>query len=452
MRTAEAREAINRAWAARWYPLRPHPIQQQLWRTNARFVVVPAGRRSGKTEIAKRRGVRKAVTHTRWPDAKIIFAAPTQRQVKRIYWSDLKALVPPHMVKRVYESELSIKLVNGAEIICVGMDEPARIEGMPIDHITLDEYGNMKEEVWPQNVRPAVDTPDRQGTAWLIGVPEGRNHYYKTYVHALDPAHTDWAVFEWTTAEINPVAAAAAREELDAITYAQEYEGRFVTFGGAAYYAFDPDIHVGPVAYTPNEPVFLCFDFNVEPGVAVIAQELPTPPNWLDSAYWPEKDPVVVALDEVWIERGSNTERVTDEIIRRWRGHRGAFYLYGDASGGARSSKGVQGSDWDIIARKLRRAFGDRVFRRVPMANPRERQRVNSVNARFMSVDKKVRALVHPSCKNLQRDLEGVSTNPDGTIEKKKGSFLTHISDAWGYMCHRRYPVADVSIHSHELA
>jgi hypothetical protein len=40
---------------ARWQPLRPHVVQSQLWHSTARFRVVPAGRRSGKTELAKRR-------------------------------------------------------------------------------------------------------------------------------------------------------------------------------------------------------------------------------------------------------------------------------------------------------------------------------------------------------------------------------------------------------------
>ena len=41
-------------------PLRYHPVQQKFIRSVARFNVVPAGRRSGKTEIAKRKIVRRA--------------------------------------------------------------------------------------------------------------------------------------------------------------------------------------------------------------------------------------------------------------------------------------------------------------------------------------------------------------------------------------------------------
>ena len=55
---------------ARWYPLTPHPIQDALSSDKVRVKVVPAGRRSGKTEKAKRHVVKEALkipgstTHT----------------------------------------------------------------------------------------------------------------------------------------------------------------------------------------------------------------------------------------------------------------------------------------------------------------------------------------------------------------------------------------------------
>src|ERR1700722_4764891 len=45
----------NHNWTRRWVELRPHAEQLRLWHNQARFKLVPAGRRSGKTELAKRR-------------------------------------------------------------------------------------------------------------------------------------------------------------------------------------------------------------------------------------------------------------------------------------------------------------------------------------------------------------------------------------------------------------
>ena len=64
----------------------------------------------------------------------------------------------------------------------VGLDKPERIEGQPWDGGVLDEYANMKAHAWGANVRPALS--DRLGWCDLIGVPEGRNHYYDLHVSA----------------------------------------------------------------------------------------------------------------------------------------------------------------------------------------------------------------------------------------------------------------------------
>ncbi|MDZ4057693.1 MAG: hypothetical protein U1D69_12170, partial [Polynucleobacter sp.] len=50
---------------ARWYPLIPHPVQLELIAAvgnGVRFPLVPAGRRSGKTERFKRFLVKQANT------------------------------------------------------------------------------------------------------------------------------------------------------------------------------------------------------------------------------------------------------------------------------------------------------------------------------------------------------------------------------------------------------
>ena len=74
-----------------WQKLRPHKGQNELWHSKARFIVLPCGRRSGKTEIAKRKLVLSAINpNTGYSDPNYFAAAPTHAQAKRIYWKDLK--------------------------------------------------------------------------------------------------------------------------------------------------------------------------------------------------------------------------------------------------------------------------------------------------------------------------------------------------------------------------
>lgn len=458
----------------RWTPLRPHALQQAFYTSRHRFNVVPAGRRSGKTEIAKRRLVRRAIIGSDHDRPRYFYAAPTRDQVKRIAWADLKRMVPAEARGgRFNESDLIIPLWHGGELACVGMDRPERIEGAPWDGGVLDEYANMKAEAWGANIRPALS--DRLGWCDLIGVPEGRNHYYETAraAEALFLEHgeaSEWGYFHWLSADILPASEiAAARRDLDPLTYAQEYEASFVTFGGRAYYTFT-DLHKTRLRdrYDPDRPLIICLDFNVEPGVAAVAQELPLPVAQLvDGPTGPT--PIVAAaaasatagaphvgtavIGEVWIPNNSNTPAVCRRLLKDWKDHRGPVHVYGDATGGARGSAKVEGSDWELVRKTLRggdasqqlRGFGDRVTFYVREENPAERARVNAMNSRIRSVDGTVRLMVDPAAApHVVKDLEGVTTldGGSGEIDKKKNPQLTHISDALGYYVEYRFPLA----------
>jgi Terminase large subunit, T4likevirus-type, N-terminal len=417
----------------RWTDLRPHPEQVRLATSPARFKVVPAGRRSGKTERAKRRLVLAALTAHGWPDPRFFAAAPTRDQAKAIYWADLKAMIPRKLLAEPpRETELLIRLFNGAEIQVVGLDKPQRIEGRPWNGGILDEYANMKSEAWPENVRPSLS--DRRGWCWLIGVPEGRNHYYDLYRRARADDTGEWAAFSWKSAEIlPPEEITAARRDLDEETFRQEYEADFVTFAGRVYYTFDERTHcTRELAYDPVAPLIFAFDFNVQPGVAIICQEQRLPNGQTGTG----------VIGEVWIERNSNTPAVCRRLIADWGGHRGPVRCYGDATGGARGTAKVLGSDWELIEQALRPLYHGRLTFRVPRANPAERARVNAGNARLRNSLGEIRLMIDPArAPHLIRDLEGVVWAADGeTVEKKPGGTLTHLSDALTYYLHAEFP------------
>lgn len=433
----------------RWYPLRAVAQQLDYARSPHRFNVVPAGRRSGKTERAKRKLVKRAllpkVAHN--DTARFFAAAPTREQAKRIYWEDLKKLTRKWWVGKPSESELLIRLPL-AELLVVGLDKPERIEGSPWDGGVLDEYANMKPKAWGENVRPALS--DRRGWCDLIGVPEGRNHYYEAYQYAQaqmlehGPA-SEWGAFTWRSSEVLPAEEVeAARRDLDELTFQQEYEASFVNFEGRAYYAFT-DANKARLRdrYDPKQPLVICLDFNVAPGVAAVGQELPLPVGHVGTA----------VIGQVYIENNSNTPAVCRRLLTDWGRHQGRVDVYGDATGGARGSAQVQGSDWDLARKHLQGGFpadslpgfGGRATFHVKDSNPAERARVNAMNTRTRGGDGTIRLMVDPAhAPNVVRDMEGVRLlkGGSGEIDKKADPKLTHISDALGYYIEHRFPVA----------
>ena len=443
------------ALTPRWYPLRPIYPQIRLYNTPARFNVGSAGRRSGKTELAKRftfvgnDHFRGALTYDLpFDDGWFVMTAPTHAQAKRIFWRDMCSLCPKWALRRKVESELTLRLYNGVDLTVLGMDKPERVEGRSIDGLVADEYGNMKAEAWDQNLRPALSTAGRLGWAWLIGVPEGRNHYWQKFKHARDSGDPAWAAHTWKSVRVvDPAEVAQARKDMDELTFKQEYEGEFVDFTGRAYYAFGGHNQDHAVRYDPNLPLVFCFDFNNSPGVAAVVQEQHRDAYAQEGArplIKPSEDEFVAGVGEVWIPRHSNTERVCDRLIKDWGDHKGIVKCYGDATGGAKGTQAVAGSDWDIIEAKLAPVFKDRLKIWVNKSNPRERARVNAVNSLCKSASGEVRLLVNPNlCPHLVEDLDGVTTleGGSGELDKDADPMMTHISDALGYFVAEEHPV-----------
>lgn len=446
---------LPRKYLERLTPLKYHKIQQQIiadtYRKRYRFTICPSGRRSGKTEIVgKRRFVARAVVGVKAPNPRYFVAAPTRDQVKRMYWNDLKTLTLPfrNPGKTPSESNLIIYLKDDREIHLLGMDKPERVEGSHWDGGVLDEVANMKKKTWPEHVRPALSTPGRP-KAWcdFVGVPEGRNFFYKLYrkakaefaEHGINSA---WNVYHWKSADIlSADEIEDARKDLDELTYQQEYEGSFINFTGRTYYNFQETTHCAKLAYDPRANIGFCFDFNVDPGVCAVVQEQ----NYVcPKTHVPIiGEQVTGVIGEVYIPRNSNTPAVCKKLIKDWGKHEGNVLIYGDATGGSRGSAKVQGSDWDLVKATLRPHFNKMYFK-VKSSNPRERARVNAMNSRLKSVNGDIRLQVDPmKAPNVVLDLEGVQNleGGSGEIDKKVNLELTHISDGLGYYVEKEYPV-----------
>lgn len=464
------RDALPRGYPAiltpRWYPLVPHPEQVRYEKSRCRFNVVWAGRRSGKTETSKRRVVSIALeAATRgmrsraFRGFRAIVAGPIRDQAKSIFWPDLKELVPKWAIDRdkgrdgIEESTLTIHLLRGVEIIVIGMDRPQRAAGSPIDYLLLDEFGDMRPNAW-KLMRPALSTMGRPGRCDFIGSPVGRNHFYEL-ARDFGVARCDgreWDYFTWSSEDVlDSDEIIAAKSELDPLTYAQQYRAEWANPEGRVCYDFRRDVHCVPLEYDPRSPTLdFCFDFNVSPGTCVVVQDqtsrIPREPF---------AQTISAVIGEVFIRDNSNTPLVTRKIIEDWNPtdgkiarHSGTVRIFGDSSGGARSTtKETLNSDWSIIRNMLGHVWGDRLEDHVQHSNPLVRQRVNAINARIKNTMGVVSLAIDPhKAPFTVHDLEDIvwKDGAGDAIEKEKNALLGHLFDALSYREWRAHPIGSL--------
>ena len=151
------------------------PWQQEVFQDKSRFKVIAAGRRTGKSRLAAWMLIIEALKAER---GHVWYVAPTQGQARDIMWQPLLELAHP-VIKASHINNMQITLVNGATISLKGADRPETMRGVALKFVVLDEYADMKSQVFEQILRPAL--ADLKGTAMFIGTPKGRNHFYDLY-------------------------------------------------------------------------------------------------------------------------------------------------------------------------------------------------------------------------------------------------------------------------------
>lgn len=399
-----------------------HAGQAQCYAYPARFHVICAGRRWGKTHMARTRLISNAL---KLGPGRYWYVAPTLVDAKDIFWEDLKAAIDPTwLASRPNESELYCRLRNGAEIRLKGAEDPDSLRGRPLRDLVLDEYADMKSRAWTEVLRPSL--ADYRAGALFIGTPKAFNHFHDLFIRGQDPNWPNWQSWQFRSID-NPCLdtheIAEARAELDPRTFRQEWEASFEALAGRAYYTFARTFHVKQVALDPQLPVCVTFDFNVNPATAVIGQHYHG-----HIKVWREVF-VQMAGGEATHASASGAKQLLDQA-----GWRGPICIYGDSTGKAAKTTGP--SDHAV----LRQVFPGASWR-IPADQPHVKDRVAAVNARLQSADGEIHTAIDPSCVRLIGDLEQVIYAANGDLDQKTNPLLTHISDAVGYWVVKEYPV-----------
>lgn len=205
-------------------------------RTN-RFAAMVCHRRAGKTVASVNELLIRAL-YTPKKNARYAYIAPFYRQAKDVAWQYLKEAAEPFVESRkeIRESELRVRLVNGAWITLYGSDNPDTLRGLYLDGVVLDEFGDCRPSLWTEVVLPTL--ADRKGWAVFIGTPKGKNHFYQVIQRAKsDP---DWFHLDLRASQsglLDQETLDSIQSQLTPEQYAQEFENDFTAAVEGTYYA-----------------------------------------------------------------------------------------------------------------------------------------------------------------------------------------------------------------------
>jgi PBSX family phage terminase large subunit len=296
--------------------------------------------------------------------------------------------------------------VNGAQLLAFSLENYEILRGIEVGYIAIDEACLAKEDAYNVAIGRLRCRKSKALLCRIVSTPKGFDYLYERYVgERKDVHHRDIHA----TALDNPHLPDGYLDSLkNAYTtkmYAQEVLAEFVSNAeGNIYYAFDRSEHIRPIQQIPGARVHVGMDFNVNPMTAVLA-------NVVGNS--------IYVFGEIY-KPNFNTYQMAATLHERQPGDR--IEIVPDATGKSRKTSSVQ-SDHQIL-----RQAGFTVL--TARSNPPVEDRYNTVNGLLYQS----RIIVSPECPMLIRDLERVNHehNPE---------YLTHISDALGYLAWNKFPL-----------
>jgi hypothetical protein len=383
--------------------------QGQVFSSRKRFRVLVAGRRFGKSYLSCIELLRGAIER---PGETFFYAAPTYRMAKDIAWKVLKKLVPKAWIKSKNETDLKIELVNGSTIELKGTENAMALRGRSLAGVVLDEAAFMDSEVWFEVIRPAL--ADKQGWALFISTPDGTASWFYDLWCYCEEGDADWQRWQFTTIEGDNVPATeieAARAQLDARTFRQEFEASFENLSGLVAISFSDDNIDKIVQDLPILPLLIGLDFNVDFMAGICAVK---------------KGDELWVFDEIILTGGATTWDFC-EVVQQKFGVERRIISCPDPTGGARKTSGVGQTDHSIL-----RKSGFTVSS--PRAPWKIRDKINAVNMGLLDAAGNRRIRISPKCKELIKSLRTLTYAPNTGLPNKNLG-VDHAFDALGYMC-----------------
>lgn len=450
----ERSEAVNDGTVQLFSGYEPHAKQQQLHRCGARFPVVCAGRRGGKTYGGGREFIKRVMfAFRRFQDSGQVWRRPSKLgpEVKPAVWFwcvaptyalgyyqrqeifDIVGGEDSPLVERYDRNKSVLWLKGGIRIDFKSAADPKKLVGSGLDGMWIDEAARLKPGAWGDNLRPTLS--DKGGWCLFTTSPVGQNWFWEKIwqrtQYTTDPKlrHDDFHGIHFRTADNTAVPllvkeARLAKETLPKHLYLRNYEASFSAFEGKIFTQFlNDDTHI--VSKVPFR--------RIEKRIAGVDWGFSNPGAQIEAGF--DDD------GTVWVYREDYARELTvrppskapkaDSWIRRFKRakKRGVSRWWADPSSPEHISAA---QEEDLEMKPADNSVGAGLDVMQAMMHPAPRP---SREGRGQPALK-----IHAGCSNLRRELSGYKWR-DGTEEPEKEN--DHAIDALRYLLYSEHKRGD---------
>jgi phage FluMu gp28-like protein len=233
---------------------KPRPSQKEFLLSTARFKVISAGRRFGKTIAALNWLLEGALNHRGWNS---MWVAPTYRQGRYAFkrlMSALRLSGGMSIISRVSESDMVIEFINHSSISFRTAENYDNLRAEGINRLVIDEAARIPKAAWEEVLRPAIS--DTGGDVMFISTPKGRNWFYHLWLMGKNPEFPDYQSWRFDSSDnpkIRPEDIELARKTLPENVFKQEFMAEFIEEAGEVVPNVDVSI-VLPELIARKEP------------------------------------------------------------------------------------------------------------------------------------------------------------------------------------------------------
>ena len=273
---------------------KPHTVQEAYHASQARFKVVNAGRRTGKSQMGGHELTLEAVRakfrrglepHGRRAEFWIVGPEYSDAEKEfRVLYNDLTKLgIPMDKPGTYYNAEagqMDLSLWGGKFLVhAKSAKYPNSLVGEALEGVILAEAAKLKPVIWTKYVRPML--ADYQGWARFTSTPEGKNWFYNSWQRGQDPNDPLWWSIRapsWSNNILFPLGKSDPeildmRKDMAEEKFKQEIGAEFTEFVGRVYKDFDEEVNVGDYLYDPRKPLYICADYGyTNPNVVLFVQ------------------------------------------------------------------------------------------------------------------------------------------------------------------------------------